>query len=187
MQALKDYFDGKSERKAQKVIPFSSQRKYSGVRFEEGLYLIGAPERLLAERYGKYDVQISDKIDKGVRVLAFGRYGEEQHLFEPLAFILVSNPIRRDARETFEYFQKEDVCIKVISGDHPKAAAAVAKRQGLQKQTDILMFHSFLMKNWKSCTDLYGIWQSIAGTEKETSFGTQKSRQCCCNDRGRCQ
>ena len=90
MQALKDYFDGKSERKAQKVIPFSSQRKYSGVRFEEGLYLIGAPERLLAERYGKYDVQISDKIDKGVRVLAFGRYGEEQHLFEPLAFILVS-------------------------------------------------------------------------------------------------
>lgn len=149
MQALKDYFDGKSERKAQKVIPFSSQRKYSGVRFEEGLYLIGAPERLLAERYGKYDVQILDKIDKGVRVLVFGRYGEEQHLFEPLAFILVSNPIRRDARETFEYFQKEDVCIKVISGDHPKAAAAVAKRQGLQKQTDILMFHSFLMKNWK--------------------------------------
>lgn len=131
MQALKDYFDGKSERKAQKVIPFSSQRKYSGVRFEEGLYLIGAPERLLAERYGKYDVQISDKIDKGVRVLVFGRYGEEQHLFEPLAFILVSNPIRRDARETFEYFQKEDVCIKVISGDHPKAAAAVAKKAGI--------------------------------------------------------
>ena len=42
-----------------------------------------------AERYGKYDVQILDKIDKGVRVLVFGRYGEEQHLFEPLAFILV--------------------------------------------------------------------------------------------------
>jgi len=56
MQALKDYFDRKGQRKAQKVIPFSSQRKYSGVRFEEGLYLIGAPERLLAEHYGKYDV-----------------------------------------------------------------------------------------------------------------------------------
>ena len=64
-------------------------------------------------------------------MLVFGRYGEEQHLFEPLAFILVSNPIRRDARETFEYFQKEDVCIKVISGDHPKAAAAVAKKAGI--------------------------------------------------------
>ena len=167
MQALKDYFDGKSERKAQKVIPFSSQRKYSGVRFEEGLYLIGAPERLLAERYGKYDVQISDKIDKGVRVLAFGRYGEEQHLFEPLAFILVSNPIRRDARETFEYFQKEDVCIKVISGDHPKAAAAVAKKAGIAEADRYIDVSQLSDEELEKAAPIYTVFGRVSPEQKK--------------------
>ena len=167
MQALKDYFDGKSERKAQKVIPFSSQRKYSGVRFEEGLYLIGAPERLLAERYGKYDVQISDKIDKGVRVLVFGRYGEEQHLFEPLAFILVSNPIRRDARETFEYFQKEDVCIKVISGDHPKAAAAVAKKAGIAEADRYIDVSQLSDEELEKAAPVYTVFGRVSPEQKK--------------------
>lgn len=167
MQALKDYFDGKSERKAQKVIPFSSQRKYSGVRFEEGLYLIGAPERLLAERYGKYDVQISDKIDKGVRVLVFGRYGEEQHLFEPLAFILVSNPIRRDARETFEYFQKEDVCIKVISGDHPKAAAAVAKKAGIAEADRYIDVSQLSDEELEKAAPIYTVFGRVSPEQKK--------------------
>lgn len=167
MQALKDYFDGKSERKAQKVIPFSSQRKYSGVRFEEGLYLIGAPERLLAERYGKYDVQILDKIDKGVRVLVFGRYGEEQHLFEPLAFILVSNPIRRDARETFEYFQKEDVCIKVISGDHPKAAAAVAKKAGIAEADRYIDVSQLSDEELEKAAPVYTVFGRVSPEQKK--------------------
>ena len=167
MQALKDYFDGKSERKAQKVIPFSSQRKYSGVRFEEGLYLIGAPERLLAERYGKYDVQILDKIDKGVRVLVFGRYGEEQHLFEPLAFILVSNPIRRDARETFEYFQKEDVCIKVISGDHPKAAAAVAKKAGIVEADRYIDVSQLSDEELEKAAPVYTVFGRVSPEQKK--------------------
>jgi cation-transporting ATPase E len=38
---------------------------------------------------------------------------------EVYGYILLSNPIRKEAKDTFEYFAKQGVEIKVISGDNP--------------------------------------------------------------------
>ncbi|MCL2798093.1 MAG: HAD-IC family P-type ATPase [Firmicutes bacterium] len=47
------------------------------------------------------------------------------------AAIEISDPIRKNAVETFAYFRDEGVAVKVISGDNPATAAAVAKEAGL--------------------------------------------------------
>lgn len=48
------------------------------------------------------------------------------------AALALSDPIRPGAAHTLDYFRREGVRIKVISGDHPAAAAAVAAQAGLE-------------------------------------------------------
>ncbi len=50
----------------------------------------------------------------------------------PQAVIALSEQIRPDARETMEYFRRQNVTIKVISGDNPATVSAVASRIGLE-------------------------------------------------------
>ena len=50
----------------------------------------------------------------------------------PLAFIVLSNPIRKGAKETFSYFNKQGVTVKVISGDNPVTVSKIAMDAGIK-------------------------------------------------------
>lgn len=137
MKAMKDYFNKPSGRKAVSVSPFSSQFKYSGVAFEDGSYVLGAPEFVLREDYDNYREQIEQYSSEGYRVLVFGIYDgviDGKALtgkVTPLGLVLLSNPIRKEAPETFKYFENQGVEIKVISGDNPVTVSQVALQAGI--------------------------------------------------------
>ena len=50
---------------------------------------------------------------------------------QPLGYILLWNPIRKEAKATFEYFAEQNVAIKVISGDNPLTVSNVAQAAGI--------------------------------------------------------
>ena len=50
----------------------------------------------------------------------------------PLGYILLANPIREAAKETFQYFAEQGVEVKVISGDNPVTVSKVAKTAGIK-------------------------------------------------------
>jgi len=50
---------------------------------------------------------------------------------KPMALILINDKIRKDAKQTLEYFKQQGVDIKLISGDNPVTVAGVAKKVGL--------------------------------------------------------
>lgn len=50
----------------------------------------------------------------------------------PLGYIILTNPIRENAVETFSYFKKQGVAVKVISGDNPETVSEVARRAGIE-------------------------------------------------------
>ena len=50
---------------------------------------------------------------------------------EPLGIIVLSDVIRKDAKETLAYFNEQGVDLKVISGDDPITVSSIAKRAGL--------------------------------------------------------
>ncbi|MEI3218538.1 MAG: hypothetical protein V8S08_01530 [Lachnoclostridium sp.] len=50
----------------------------------------------------------------------------------PLGYIMLSNPIRDKAKETFSYFAEQGVAIKVISGDNPLTVSEVAGQAGIE-------------------------------------------------------
>lgn len=137
MKAMKDYFNKPSGRKAVSVSPFSSQFKYSGAAFEDGSYVLGAPEFVLREDYDNYREQIEQYSSEGYRVLVFGIYDgviDGKALtgkVTPLGLVFLSNPIRKEAPETFKYFENQGVEINVISGDNPVTVSQVALQAGI--------------------------------------------------------
>jgi cation-transporting ATPase E len=137
MKAMKDYFNKPSGRKAVSVSPFSSQFKYSGAAFEDVSYVLGAPEFVLREDYDNYREQIEQYSSEGYRVLVFGIYDgviDGKALtgkVTPIGLVFLSNPIRKEAPETFKYFENQGVEIKVISGDNPVTVSQVALQAGI--------------------------------------------------------
>jgi len=137
MEALKKYFNEKPMRKANCTTSFSSATKYSSATFDDGAYVLGAPEFVLRSEYELYKELIENYSLTGYRVLVYGFYEGEidgkalTSPVIPLALVLISNPIRDEAKSTFEYFQSQGVVIKVISGDNPITVSDVAGKVGI--------------------------------------------------------
>ena len=138
MEALKAYFSNGSGMLAREVYSFSSETKYSGAVMNDGKsYVIGAPEFVLRGQFAQYQEQIATYSSKGYRVLVFAQYEgtlDRKPLTEPvlpLCFVMLANPIRKGAKETFTYFAENDVDIKVISGDNPLTVSVIAAEAGI--------------------------------------------------------
>ena len=119
-------------------IPFSSQKKWSGVCFKDkGSYIIGAPEFVLREKYDEYKERI-EKYSNDYRVIIVanseGDFIEKElpDKLEVLGFVLISDVIRKEASKTLKYFKEQGVNIKIISGDNPITVSKIAKRAGVE-------------------------------------------------------
>lgn len=135
--AIKKHFTDTDNSKAEKVIPFSSVNKYSAAVFGDKSYILGAPEFILRENYANYKNIIEKYSQEGFRVVLFAEYPSTEingvliEKAEPLGFILLCNPIRKEAPKTFRYFEKQGVNIKVISGDNPVTVSEIAQEAGI--------------------------------------------------------
>lgn len=145
MKAIQKYFGrGLPDRQAVRVRSFSSESKYGAVDFGNEVYLLGAPDFLVKE----YDETLKRKwmehSSRGERVLLFAvrsaEAQEESDIFrngdlgggvQPAALVVLENPVRKHAKETFGFFTEQDVAIKVISGDSPVTAAKAAQEAGI--------------------------------------------------------
>ena len=137
--ALEKRFGKPNYRAAESILPFSSATKYSGAVYnEDEIYLLGAPDILLGSRYPEYAELIQPHADSGLRVLLSAMYDGDivNEAFDcsrvfPISLILLSNELRDNAHETFEYFAKQGVEIKVISGDNPATVSNIALKAGI--------------------------------------------------------
>lgn len=139
MKAIHDYFKN-GVKQASAIVPFTSVNKYSGVVFNNETIIIGAPEMVLRDQFDQYKDEFEFYAAEGYRVLIVAQYAqalnEENSTLneevQPLGYILLSNPIRKEAKATFEYFGKQGVEIKVISGDNPVTVSRVAAQAGIK-------------------------------------------------------
>ncbi|WP_194892940.1 HAD-IC family P-type ATPase [Catenulispora pinisilvae] len=132
MQAVIERFPGPAAGwTPAQIAPFSSARKWSGVTFADGrgTWLLGAPDVL-----GR-GTPAADEAEKlgatGLRVLMLARAdgpvdAVADGSIAPVALITLRQRIRSDARATLDYFEKQNVTLKVISGDNAVSVGAVA-------------------------------------------------------------
>ncbi len=137
MAALQQYFRSDRGTRPLRLQAFSSEFKYSGMVCRDGAYVLGAPEFVLRDQLDTLRTMIDEAGAQGHRVLVFAKYqgeltgGQLTAPAEPLALLMLSNPVRREAPETFRYFAENDVQIKVISGDNPVTVSHVAQQAGI--------------------------------------------------------
>lgn len=139
IDALRKRFPAKSSMILEHIVSFSSDRKYSGAVFEDnGTYLMGAAQFLFPE--GREDILdvCQNYAEEGLRVLVLAhstQMAEGTELpenLEPAALLLLTDVIREEAPDTLQFFDSQEVDLKVISGDDPVTVSAIAKRAGLK-------------------------------------------------------
>lgn len=150
-RALKEKFPGNKGYQPVCKIPFSSKRKWGSVSFQDaGTVFVGAPEKLL----GQLPENLEHEMERGRRLIVIGYIGrvwendqELPKLIQPLYSVVLEDTIRPHTKETLEFFRKEGVDVKVISGDHVTTVSQIARRAGL--------------KRWKDAVDLSLLGEEI--------------------------
>lgn len=133
-KSLQKTFTQKTNWKAASILPFSSERKHSKAEFEgKGTWLLGAPEFINCSIPESLQEKIHSRLLEGYRVLILSEaktFDEKESTLRGI--LILSDELRTDVAETFDYFEKQNVEVKIISGDDPQAVFAIAKRSGIK-------------------------------------------------------
>lgn len=115
--------------------------------------------------------EIQPWAEEGFRVLLVAAYdgipeksGLTESALHPMALVIITNRLRKEAAETFRYFKEQGVCIKVISGDSPSTVSEVAKQAGIEGA-----------KHYVDASQLKTDSSLEAAAEKYTVFGRGNS------------
>ena len=161
------------EFQAIKKVTFSSKEKWSGIQFkEQETYIIGAPEIVLKENYKKYEKEIQEYAkDYRVLVLAHSHEGlEKQKLpqkLELVGYILILDKIRKEAKQTLEYFEKQGVDIKIISGDNPVTVSKIAKQVRVKDFDKYIDMSTVSEKKIEEVANQYTIFGRVSPMQKK--------------------
>ena len=151
-QALRQHYKRNQSTNTKLVLPFSSERKFSGVVFEgEGTYLMGAYQFIFPQADPAVLEKIAEYASQGLRVLTVAHSPNEMtdytlaEDFEIVGFVFMTDVVRKNAPDILGYFEEQRVDLKVISGDDPVTVAAIAARAGLKdadKYIDATTIHT---------------------------------------------
>lgn len=172
MQAIKTYFNKPTDQEPLSILPFSSVQKFSSVTFADGVYVLGAPEMVLRERFETVKNEFNQYADQGYRLLVFGSYQGilSEALLEaeviPLAYLLIANPIRKEAPDTFAYFKEQGVAIKVISGDNPQTVSTVALQAGIANADQYIDVSQLAEEDYLSAVEKYTVFGRVKPEQK---------------------
>lgn len=125
------------------TVPFSSRRRWSALELGGRRLVLGAPEALLE---GAGDASLRERAASeaaaGRRVLALASYGAPlpepgpdvalTEPLQPLGIVVLAEELRAEASETIAFFAREDVALKVLSGDNPATVGAIARDLGIE-------------------------------------------------------
>lgn len=140
-QAIVEHFAGADAAvlHASRVVPFSSDKKWSGAVFDDGsAYVMGAGQFILGDALSAVaDQQNELAADARVLLLAqvdgFDEEGDIVGAPKPLGFIAIHDQIRATAAQTVRYFKEQGVDLKVISGDDPRTVSGIASQVGVPR------------------------------------------------------
>ncbi len=173
INAIRNKFGTSNNWKALNKIPFSSQRKWSGVYFEnEGSFIIGAPEFVLKDQFINWQEKI-EEYSKENRVLALAKSKEEfieknlPNNLEVCGFILIQDKIREEAKATLQYFKEQGVTIKIISGDNPKTVSNISKQAGVEGYEKYIDMSKVETEDFKEIVNEHTIFGRVSPVQKQ--------------------
>ena len=128
-RAIYDKFGDNSNLNKTSHKPFSSAKKYSLTTFENGTYALGALEYITEKNISDFH-ELDQYLSKGYRILTLADcgHGFDKKNNKIICFIILKDNIRDNAKETLNYFKKQEVDVKIISGDNPITVSNLLKQ-----------------------------------------------------------
>ena len=169
IKAVREYFSKINELTPTKKVAFSSQTKWSAISFKEkGTYFLGAPEIVIGKE--KF-LQYKDTIEgyaKDYRVLAVTHSNDDIKNSELIGFVLILDKIRKEAKQTIEYFKEQEVDIKIISGDNPITVSKIAKQVGIENYEKYIDMSLVADEDIEKIASEYIIFGRVSPTQKKS-------------------
>lgn len=174
-EALDKYFwvDKENTEKIKNVVEFSSERKFSVVEFESfGTYMLGAPEFVSNNIDDETKQTIKHLTSEGYRVLLLCQ-SKEKDIDEniskdntPIAIITIQDNIRPDAKQTIEWFNNNNVKIKIISGDNVDTVSTISKKVGVVGYDKCISLENLSDEEVAKCALEYNVFGRVTPEQK---------------------
>jgi magnesium-transporting ATPase (P-type) len=133
--------------------PYTADRMLSAVVIDGVSHVLGAPEAVLARCSSTVPARALDELTgRGRRVLAVarGRWApgappeQSESDLELLALVGLEDPPRPDVRAAIQACAAAGIKVAMVTGDHPRTAAAIAQEVGLSTKDSTVLDGSAL-------------------------------------------
>ncbi|MGN0770993.1 MAG: HAD-IC family P-type ATPase [Christensenellales bacterium] len=135
-KALTEYFENSPIAECDEVRSFSSLRKCSAIRIADKCYFLGAPDYVACpdadiEEYCHSNAAVGRRT-----IMLSSAQGSidlpDKSVARPLALFALEDRLRENVKETLDWFNQNDVDIKIISGDNPETVSYIAQKAGVK-------------------------------------------------------
>jgi len=126
----------------------------------------------LQKDFKTYQKEI-EKYAKDYRVLVVAHTKEEvkenqlPEQIELIGYLCILDKIRKEAKNTLKYFEKQGVDIKIISGDNPLTVSKIGKQVGLKNYDSYLDMSTVKEEEIEQVANQYTIFGRVSPLQKE--------------------
>lgn len=181
--AAKEYAgEGTLPTQPERVIPFSSARKYSGAVYGDGTFAMGAAGFVLKRVPEELEEKIAHYSGQGNRVviLAHGSGMAEGNMLpddmEAIGLLLIRDTVRKEAPEVLQFFREQGVQVKLISGDDPKTVASIGKEAGLEDAGRALDVSTLTDEELTTAAESYTVFGRVSPQQKRVLIRALKEK-----------
>ncbi len=159
------------------IIPFSSERKYSGVKTKRSTYLMGAAEFITKNQSIIHAVKTHSSASyRTLSVIKKDNTSTSQPKETLLGIVQLEDELRPDAREIIDYFYKNDVDVKIISGDSLKTVQKIATQTGVRHADQAIDLSTIKSPDYNKLVQEYTIFTRVKPAEKKSLIEALKKQ-----------
>lgn len=154
------------------AIPFDSALKLSAATFREGTYILGAPSFIDSVPNQAATEQIHDWTSRGLRVVGFYfnkqpiKSGEIPSKSSLVCLICMSDHIKSSARSNIDWFRKNGVDVKIISGDDALTVSQIAQEVGVPGAAHYVSMEKVSDAQIPALADSYSVFGRVRPEQK---------------------
>ena len=172
-KALMDHFNKGSALTKLDELPFSSQRKYAAASFETGSLYVGAYQFLFPEGNDRIEKTLQQYMKDGDRAVA-AAVSDHRNLVQdvlpsdlkPVGLFLIGDDLRDNVQEIMNYLYRQDVDVRIISGDDPKTVSLLSAKAGV-RNADAYVDLSGSNMSYEELVDRYTVFGRVLPDQKK--------------------
>ena len=179
-KAIAEAYKDKEEVPYYSSLPFNSERKISAVMLRDGRSMIVGAREFIPHSNKDIDRQCEEIEAEGLRVLIIAVHKQvvtpETILedCEVVGILVLEDHIKDDAITNIEWFRKNGVQIRIISGDSPISVSAIAQKVGVKEADKFISLEGMSLEEVAAIANDYTVFGRVSPEQKKVIIESLK-------------